>query len=148
MSLESLLAAGQLREHRTSAQEIEDLLQVANRDLSDARVRQISTDRRFITSYNAVLALGTIALHAAGYRAVGPGHHRTTFMALPEIMGPRAQSRADYFDQCRSKRNISDYDRSGEISEAEVDEIMEETISFRDDLIKWLRVNHPKLLPL
>jgi uncharacterized protein (UPF0332 family) len=146
MRLKELLADGRIRPHKTSAREVGDLLRVVERDLADAGVKQLSTDRRFATAYNAALQLATIALHAAGYRATGAGHHWATFQVLPELIGRRTQARADYFDSCRSKRNVTDYDRAGEISEHDVKEILAETETFRKELLAWLRKNHPSLL--
>jgi hypothetical protein len=57
------------------------------------------------------------------------------------------QARADYLNNCRSKRNITDYDRAGEVSDAEVEELLTEVLSFRTDLLNWLAANHPELLP-
>lgn len=147
MSLRDLLAQGLLRPHKTSATEVAELLLVVDRDLADASITQLSADRRFATAYNAALALATIALHVAGYRTAGAGHHWATFQMLPEIMGTQAQPRADYLNACRSKRNITDYDRAGEISETEVTEILDEARVFRADLIAWLRTHRPGLLP-
>jgi hypothetical protein len=147
MFLKDLLADGRIRPHKASPEEVADLLRVVIRDLADAEIQQISIDRRFATAYNAALQLATIALHAAGYRAIGAGHHWTTFHVLPEIMGPQAQAYADYFDNCRSKRNVSEYDRAGEISNQEIVEILAEVQAFRDDLLAWLEKTHPTLLP-
>ncbi len=147
MTLKDLLADGRIRPHKTSAKEIADLLRVVNRDLADADVAQLSIDRRFVTAYNAALQLATIALHAAGYRTAATGHHWATFHVLPEIIGPQSQARTDYLDSCRSKRNVTDYDRAGEISEKELSEILAEVRRFRVDLVAWLRKNHPSLLP-
>jgi hypothetical protein len=138
---------GRLRRHQTSASEVAELLRVVDRDLGDAEIRQLSSDRRFATAYNAALQLATIALYAAGYRASSAGHHWVTWRALPEIMGPQAQERPDYFDACRSKRNVADYDRAGIISDVEADEILREARAFKADLIDWLRANHPHLVP-
>lgn len=146
MRLQDLLAEKRLRLHRTSAREIADLLAVADRDLADAEIPQLSADRRFATAYNGALALATIALYAGGYRAAGTGHHWATLLVLPEIMGPQMQARADYLNNCRSKRNVTDYDRAGEVSEAEVQEILAEARAFRADLMEWLGTNHPGLL--
>lgn len=147
MSLKELLADGRIRRHRTSAREIADLLRIVDRDLADAAVAQLSTDRRFATAYNAALQLATIALHASGYRAAGTGHHWATFHVLPEILGPQTQARADFLDHCRSKRNLADYDRAGEISEREAEEILLEARAFREELLAWLRNNHRTLVP-
>jgi len=79
MSLQSLLADGRIRPHRSSVREVADLLRVVERDLADASVTQLSTDRRFATAYNAALLLATIALHASGFRTASTGHHWATF---------------------------------------------------------------------
>ena len=119
MPLKELLAEGRLRPHRSSRREIRDLLRVADRDLKDAAVKAISIDLRFQTAYQAALQLATIVLASSGYRAIGQGHHWATFKVLPELLGQEFQEIADYLDQCRGKRNLSDYDRAGEISEGE-----------------------------
>ena len=148
MSLQSLLAEGKLRPHRTSAKEIAELLEMVDRDLADAAFPQISADRRYATAYNAALALATIMLHASGYRSAGIGHHWTTIQALPEIAGPQAQARADYLDNCRTRRNLADYSRAGVIAGTEAEELLAEARAFRKDVLEWLRVNHPSLLPV
>jgi hypothetical protein len=147
MSLQSLLADGRIRSHRSSAREVADLLRMVGRDLADASVIQLSTDRRFATAYNAALLLATIVLHAAGYRTASTGHHWATFHVLPEVLGPDSQARADYLDGCRAKRNVSDYDRAGAISEQELLELTEEVRTFHRDILEWLRTYHPALLP-
>jgi hypothetical protein len=146
MNLPRWLAEGKLRRHETSEKEIGDILKLVERDLADAAIPQLSSDRRFATAYNASLALATIALHAAGYRTAGSGAHWITFQALPEIMGETARERADYLDGCRTKRNVTDYDRAGEISETEAEELVKEAANFRKDLLSWLAANHPELL--
>ena len=147
VSLQDLINRGLLRPHTTSLREIADLLRVADRDLADASIAALSADRRFATAYNAALQLATMILYAAGYRTTGASHHWTTLQALPEVMGSSVRPRADYLNVCRSKRNVTDYDRAGEISEAEAQEILAEARAFRSDVLEWLRVNHPALLP-
>jgi len=136
-----------MRAHKPSAGEIGDLLRVVDRDLADAAIPELSTDRRFATAYNATLQLATIALHAAGYRAAGGGHHWATFHVLGEIMGPRAQARADYLENCRGMRNLTEYDRAGEISDRDANEILSEARAFREEVLAWLRKHHPALVP-
>lgn len=147
MSLRQLLADGRLKPHRTNAREVRDLLRVVDRDLKDAAVRAISIDLRFRTAYQAALELATIVLAAFGYRTTGEGHHWTTFHVLPELLAdPSAQALSDYFDQCRSKRNLSDYDRTGEITEDEAVELLKEARAFRQQVTAWLKGHHPALL--
>lgn len=138
MSLQTWLAEGRLRPHAGSEQETADLLRVVERDLADAGILALSSDRRFTTAYNAALQLATIVLRASGYRTAGVGHHWITFQTLPELMSADLQVRADYFDACRRKRNIADYDAAGEISDAETEELLAEVLEFRGDVQEWL----------
>jgi hypothetical protein len=122
--LKQFLAEGRLKKHRTNRKEIQDLLRVVDRDVKDAEVTEISIDLRFTIAYQAALQLATIVLAASGFRTTGSGHHWVTFKMLPELMGSETQSLAEYFDLCRGKRNLSDYDRAGEISEHEAKELL------------------------
>jgi hypothetical protein len=61
-------------------------------------------------------------------------------------MGGEYSDLADYFDQCRMKRNIGTYDRGGQISESEVEELLAEVKSFRDGVVDWLKRNHSDLI--
>jgi len=146
MSLKSLLAEGLLRPHHSSKREVADLFRLVDRDLADASVLKISADRRFATAYNAALQLATIILHAGGHRAEHLGHHRITFQALPDVMGEKAKPRGAYFDLCRSKRNITDYDRAGQISEKEAEEILKQVRDFKQEVLHWLSKHHPALV--
>lgn len=145
-NLQNWLNEGRLQQHQTSIKEIADLFKVAERDLADAAIKEISADRRFATAYNAALQLATIVLHASGYRAGKTGHHWVTFKILAEVMGPEAQEQADYFNSCRSTRNVTDYDRSGVVADATADEILEEAKAFKMEVIEWLKARHPDLL--
>jgi hypothetical protein len=146
MNLENWRTEGRLRQHKASREEIQDLIDVVERDLKDAAVSGLSTDRRFLIAYEAALTLATIPLYCAGYETYGKGHHWLTFRALPEIMGVEFADLSDYFDLCRTKRNVGTYDRGGQISESEVDELISEIKSFRESVLDWLRNNHTHLI--
>lgn len=145
MTLNDLQSQGRLRPHKTSRKEVDDLLRLADRDLGDAQVPGVTTDRRFMIAYEAAGALATIPLHGAGFRTEGAGHHQTTFLALPLVMGAELSDLADYFDTCRTKRNAGAYDRSGQTSESEVEELLGEVACFREKVIAWLKAHHPEL---
>ena len=146
MSLKQLLNQGKLRRHKTSKEEISNLLKLATRDIKDAKVKGLSCDRKFATAYNAVLQAATIPLYCKGYKSKGIGHHFTVFQAMKETMGRDYYDLADYFDSCRAKRNITDYGYAGAISEAEADELVLEAEKFLKAVLKWVKGNYPKLL--
>lgn len=139
MNLKQLLNQGKLKPHKTSEKEINNLLELAKRDIKDAKVKEISTDRRFTIAYNAVLQLATIPLYCKGYKPEGAGHHFTVFQTMKEAMGASYYTLADYFDSCRAKRNVTDYGYVGGVSEAEVEELIMEAERFLEVILHWLR---------
>ena len=62
-------------------------------------------------------------------------------------MGEDASDVAIYFESCRTKRNVGTYDRGGEISDAEADELLTEVREFKLKLERWLLAAHPDLSP-
>lgn len=121
-------------------------MQVVDRDIADAQVPGLSSDRQFLIAYEAALELATIPLYATGHETHGAGHHWLTFRGLPEVMGHEFDDLAVYFDTCRTKRNVGTYDRGGEISVTEAQELVEQVVGFRKILLAWLEQNHPELV--
>ena len=144
MSLEQWLSEKRLVEHKTSKQEIQNLLAVVERDIQDAQIEALSNDRRFMTAYNAALQLATCALHLSGYRTGKSkgGHHWITFAILPEILGDEISEYTDYFDTCRLKRNHSDYTSAGVVSLGEVEELIDEVVKFDEIIRSWMEKNY------
>jgi len=142
VSLKQLLNQGRLIKHKTSKKEITNLIEIARRDIKDAQLKDLSLDRRFACAYNAILQLATILLYCKGYRPKGIGHHATVFEAMKEILGRNYYELADYFDSCRAKRNITDYDYAGGISEKETEELIKEAESFLKTIIRWIKMNY------
>jgi len=145
MSLKQWEDNGRLKPHRTSRQEISNLLNIVERDLQDAR-REISADWRFGIAYNAALKLCRILLSAEGYRPSHELQHYRTLAALPEILGEAKKADAKYLDDCRKKRNIVEYEYVGGASGPDADELIEFVKDLRDEVIAWLKRNHPELL--
>src|SRR5580658_5829137 len=110
MTWRDLLTAQRIRAHKTSPREIYDLRAVVERDLKDAKLDDLSDDRRFATAYNAVLQLTKIVVALQGYRVTGMWHHQTAFQALEIAMGRSIIPLSTYFDLCRRQRNQVDYD--------------------------------------
>lgn len=74
------------------------------------------------------------------------GHHAVTLQALPELMGEDVRELAVYFDSCRVLRNASDYDRAGGVSASDVEELAQEALAFRGQVMEWLAKTHPRLV--
>jgi hypothetical protein len=62
MSLTDLASEGKFKTHKTSKAEIDQLLAVFDRDIADAKITDLSTDRRFIMAYGSALSIGIAAL--------------------------------------------------------------------------------------
>ena len=146
MTFEKLLSEGRIRKHKTSGKEIQDLFMVVGRDIADAGNIKLSADWRFAIAYNAVLQLSVIPLYCSGYKPMGLGHHFTVFQTLKITMGSGFSDTADYFDSCRNKRNVTEYDRAGEISETQAAQLLKETKKFREAVTEWVKSSYPELM--
>jgi len=90
MSLPDWERNGWLTAHRTSPNEIRDLLDVVERDLADSAAEGLSADWRMNIAYNAALQAATAALAAVGYRASRDQHHYRVIQSLRESIGADA----------------------------------------------------------
>jgi hypothetical protein len=145
MSLAEWLKNGWLVEHKTSPDEIADLLEVADRDLVDCRAQGLSSDWRLNIAYNAALQAATAALAACGFRAPREAHHYRSMHSLALTMKLGKQE-ISILDKFRIKRNISDYERAGMTSEQEAQEMYALAKKLRKEVEEWLRANYPHLL--
>jgi hypothetical protein len=132
--------------HQASVNEIRDLLQVVERDLADSDAEGLSADGRMNIAYNAALQAATIALAAAGHRAVRESHHFRVIQSLRETIGVEAGVVAT-FDAFRKKRNITGYERIGLVSDADAEAMRALAVRLRDDVVAWLTKRHGGLLP-
>lgn len=140
----TLLKSERVKKHTTSVEELESLRALVRRDLSDATLPGLSDDRRFATAYYAALQLAKMVIACTGFRVSGPGHHVTTFDALPLAMGPDFEPLADYLDACRRKRNVLDYDAAFVATATEADELVAKVEEFQNQVEEWIAVNYPE----
>jgi len=144
MSLEDWLNDKLIVKHRPSAREIASLLNICDRDLEKARIVEVGPDWRLSIAHNAALQAAKAALAAAGYRARKEGQHYLVIQSLAFTIktGPAIIEQLDKF---REKRNISDYERAGLVTEQEAEEMIALAKQLRDDVAQWLRAHHPEL---
>jgi hypothetical protein len=148
MSWKRLLEERKVHAHRTSRRELDDLRAVVLRDLEDAAIPRLSDDRRFATAYNAALQTAKMSIACAGFRLAGTlGHHRLTFEAAALALGPAAARSLDFFEACRRKRNLIDYDQAFVATHTEAEEIVAEAQDFFELVERWITAKHPKFRP-
>lgn len=146
MTLSQWKTNGWLKSHKTSPQEVANLLEIVDRDLHDAASGGISADWRFGIAYNAALKLCAILLYAEGYIPEKALQHYRVIQSLPLILGDHRKPDVDYLDACRVKRNIVEYDRIGEASNDEADELIEFAQELRASVVLWIKSNHSSLM--
>jgi hypothetical protein len=134
-----------LHRHQTSQSELDELRAVVDRDLKDAAIKGLSSNRWFAVAYNAVQQLAKMVLACAGYRVTSSqaGHHAITFEATGFILGPAHHALIDYFDTCRRMRNQVNYDHAGLTSDSEAEELLQRANEFRSEVETWIKQNHP-----
>jgi hypothetical protein len=146
MGLKDWLASGWLTEHETSPEEIAALFAVAERDLGDCRLEGLSNDWRLNIAYNAALQIAVAALAACGYRAARKSHHYRVIESLALTAGIDAAT-VRLLDTYRTKRNRAGYETAGLVSDSEAKGMVELAERLRDEVMRWLKAEHPKLAP-
>ena len=146
MTWKQLLANNEVQRHKTSKKELDRLRAVIARDMADASLDGVSADRRFAIAYNAALQAAKMAIACAGYRVVGSGHHRISFEVVKLAINKAADPFSDYFDRCRRKRNVIDYDDAFVATETEAAEIVTKAKEFLVMVEQWIAKNHPSYL--
>jgi len=145
MSLKDWQENRWLAEHEPSSEEVADLLTVVNRDLQDAAVDRLSADWRLGIAYNAALQLALLALAAEGYRPERQRTHERAVQSLRLTIG-LDQEVVDTLDVVRRKRHLSIYERAGTASSSEAEEVYRLAVALRDQVLEWMKREHPELL--
>lgn len=146
-TLEVWASSGLLQRHRAGAEETANLLGVVARDIAESQTPGLSNDWRLAIAYNASLQAAKAALAASGYRVASgeKGHHYRLVESLrytAEVPG----ADVDLLQTMKKKRNISDYEVAGAVTEREAEEMV--SLAQRIDRVvrDWLAANHPDLL--
>ena len=146
MSLETYLANSWVRRRESSADEIANLLAIADRDIRESQTPGLGPEWRFDIAYNSALQSATAALAAAGYQAERQNKHMRTLECLEFTIGLEAREVA-FLDACRRKRHTAVYDRVGAISDQEADEMISSAKRLRGQVGVWIDREHPDLMP-
>lgn len=131
MKIEELLKKRRIHRHRASPEEIERLLELADRDIRMARLTMAEDwDWAFSIAYNAVLQSARAYMYSQGYRPAAEQGHKNTFAFMRAAFGEELASTIGYFDRMRKKRNQAIYDVAGLITEKEAKAILKNAIKF------------------
>jgi HEPN domain-containing protein len=145
MSLNLWLEKGWLKEHKPTSREIAELLAVADRALKDCQVPELSSEGKLDIAHNAALQSSAAALAATGYRASREAYHYYVIQSLSFTL--QLEERIiRRLHKLRRKRNISDYERPGMVTEKEAEEMIALAKQLRDDVEQWLRAHYPGLV--
>jgi len=144
MSLENWLHDKLIVKHRPSAGEIAELLHICDRDLEKAQIIELGPDWRLSIAHNAAVQTAKAALAAVGYRARKEGQHYLVLQSLAFTVGTNPAT-IKQLDKFREKRNISDYERAGLVTEQEAEEMIALAKQLRDDVVQSLRAHYPSL---
>lgn len=148
MSLQNLLAIGRLQAHTPDAAGIAKLLQAARRNLTDARIEQVSADNRFDAAYKSIMQCAMLGLWANGFRTATsqPGHHQTAIQSLGTTMSVTQQD-IIVLDALRRQRNASDYE-GDPVSTATLEACMAAGARLLGHTERWLQEHRPDLMRL
>ena len=128
----------------STKQELDNLRSIVARCLRDASLPGLSADTRFVITYDAARTLSLMVVRAAGYRPRSSGAHHNTFAAL-EAADPAFAQVSAYFDGCRIKRNVSEYELAGGVTDTDADGLLKTVEQFSIDAEAWIRTHYPSL---
>ena len=144
MSLQNWEKNSWLVKHKPTASEIAQLLGLADRDLKDSQAAGLTADWKLNIAYNSALQAATAALLACGYRASREMHHYRVVGSMAYTIGVSTDL-IHKLDKFRKKRNISDYEIAGAVSEGEAKEMFRLAKELRKEVGVWLGNAHPEL---
>jgi hypothetical protein len=147
MSLADWLDHGFIVEHRTSQQEIQELLALVDRDLHESETGTHSPEWKLSIAYNAVIQAAKAALAATGYRIPrsNRSHHYHTIQSLRHTVGADS-SLTLKVEAVQKKRNVSEYERAGAVSDREAQDALDLAKTVCKRVRDWLQTEHPELM--
>jgi hypothetical protein len=95
-------------------------------------------------AYDDARTLSLMVVRAAGYRPRSAGAHYHTFAAL-EAADTCCVAISAYFDGCRIKRNVSEYEFVGGVTDTDADGLLQALKQFAIDAEAWIKAHHPPL---
>ena len=130
MALENWFQISKLVKHKTSKEEIGAIYGVIDRCFKDADLKGLSSDQKYILSYQAALEAGMALIYCHGYKPIKAGHHYITWQCLKDLFGEKNRKTILLFEDASKKRSKLSYDIAGLASQKEADEMYQESRDF------------------
>ena len=140
MNYSELVKTNRIKGGRFSDKQIQDCLDLAERDLETAqKIGNDNPDWAFAIAYNAMLQTVRALMFSEGYRAIGEGQHATAIQFAQYALGVKFLPSLEFMDRMRRKRNRTVYDMAGLISKKEADEAIETATLFARKIAGFLK---------
>ncbi len=130
MALENWFKIGKIIKYKTSKEEINAIYGVIDRCFKDANLKGLSSDQKYILSYQAALEAGMALIYYHGYRPLNAVHHYITLQCLKDLLGEKNRKTILLFEDAAKKRSKLSYDVAGLASQKEADEMYQESLDF------------------
>lgn len=95
-------------------------------------------------AHNAAVQSAAAALAASGYRASREAYHYYTIQSLSFTLELEERI-IRRLQKLRRRRNISDYERPGAVTDQEAQEMVGLAKTIRGQVEEWIRSNHEEL---
>ena len=130
MALENWFQVSKLVKHKTSKEEISAIYGVIDRCLNDASLKGLSSDQKYILSYQAAFEVSLALIKCHGFRPIKAGHHYIVWQCMKDVLGESSRKSILLFENAAKKRNKLSYDIAGLASQKEADEMCQESRNF------------------
>ncbi|OIO34470.1 MAG: hypothetical protein AUJ70_01000 [Candidatus Omnitrophica bacterium CG1_02_40_15] len=130
MALENWFEQGKLVKHKATKEELAAILGVVERNFQDASIKGLSSDQKYILSYQAAFEASLALIKCHGFRPIKAGHHYIVWQCMKDVLGERPCKSILLFEDAAKKRNKLSYDIAGLASQKEADEMCQESRNF------------------
>jgi uncharacterized protein (UPF0332 family) len=140
MPYDRLVKSGRIQPYSARPSEVNQLLQVASRDLATAQKNlDVAPDWAYSIAYNAALQASRALMLHDGFRPRGGEQHATVVEFIEERLGASHGKQVHLFDQMRRKRHRVIYEVAGLISKAEAGQAIVFAQEFIDHITELIR---------
>ncbi len=145
MNFEKWIEQNRPKKDYPSRESVCHFMEIARRNFKDSYVSGISDDAKFMFSYQAIMILAKVCMHAEGWRLGStPGHHYKYIESFVYILDLPAD-RVDAIQRFRMKRNTCEYEQAYTVSLKEADAIQKVASELMEKVSEHMKIKHPDL---